>query len=62
MVYAANDVHGGIIVTEPLCKEDFWTTATKHVQSPAVAIVIRTYLGHVRMFKAKIASDVTSYY
>jgi hypothetical protein len=61
MVYAAKDVQGGMIVAEPLCREDFWTTATKHVQSPAVAIVKRIYLDHVRTQVVEAVCDLTSH-
>ena len=43
-VYAAKDAQGGIMVTEPLCNDDFWTNATRHVQMLAMAMVKRMYL------------------
>jgi hypothetical protein len=48
--YAANDAHGGMIVTEPLCRDDFWTAATRHVQMLATAIARRIYLAASVLF------------
>jgi hypothetical protein len=46
------------MVTEPLCKEDFWTRATKHVQSPAAAIANRMYLTIVRACRDRNEFDL----
>jgi hypothetical protein len=46
------------MVTEPLCKEDFWTKATKHVQSPAAAIANRMYLTRVRACRDRNEFDL----
>lgn len=61
MAYAAKDVHGGIIVTEPLCSEDFCKSATKHVQSPAIATVRSMYLDYLITREIKVVCDFTSY-
>lgn len=45
--YAANEVHGGIAVTNPLCRDDCWTEATTHIQALAEAIDASVYLVYV---------------
>jgi len=46
-----------MIVTEPLCNDDFWTSATRHVQMLARAMVKRMYLRSLALNKLLLRSS-----
>ena len=39
------------MVTEPLCNDDLWTVASRHVQMLARAMVKRMYLRELALFQ-----------